>query len=114
MTVCFSDSKRASGRKRAEQWWPVGGRGISLVLKRRLVGAKQGIKVQPVVQPALLGKGLCGRGSIFAVLNFATFFQEKVVGPCGYEQTNIHESTTDHPMRLPRYRSQMTIPFNVI
>ncbi|QKJ28577.1 hypothetical protein HQ865_01995 [Mucilaginibacter mali] len=53
----------------------------------------------------LQGKGPCGKGSIFVVLNFATFFQEngvallsafknktntkKVVGPCGYEQTNF-------------------------
>ncbi|MES2275179.1 MAG: hypothetical protein V4592_04095 [Bacteroidota bacterium] len=48
--------------------------------------------LRPVVLYALQGKGLCGKGSIFAVLNFATFFQEKVVGRCGYGQTNFNNA----------------------
>ncbi|MES2278307.1 MAG: hypothetical protein V4592_19910 [Bacteroidota bacterium] len=59
------------------------GKGISLVLKRWLAGAQQGIKVGPVVLHVLQGKGLCGKGSLFAVLNFCYFFfKKKVIGPC--------------------------------
>jgi hypothetical protein len=43
----------------------------------------------------LQGKGLCGKRSIIAVLNFCYFFfKKKVIGPCGYEQTNVNTLLT--------------------
>jgi len=44
-----------------------------------------------VVLRNLQGKGLCGKESIFAVLNFwFFFFKKKELSPCGYEQTTVN------------------------
>jgi hypothetical protein len=48
-----------------------------LLLKRGAVGAKPGNNMQPVVVPALQGKGPVRQRSIFAVLTFGSFCQEK-------------------------------------
>jgi hypothetical protein len=63
----------------------------------RVAGATAGQISVAVVLSGLQAKAGCGKGSIFAVLNFATFFQEKVVGRCGYEQT------ANHNAHLPAY-----------
>jgi hypothetical protein len=48
-----------------------------LLLKRGAVVAKRGNNMRPVVLPALQGKGPVRQRSIFAVLTFGSFCQEK-------------------------------------
>jgi hypothetical protein len=52
-----------------------------------------------MVLPDLQRKGMCGKGSIFAVLNFwiLLFQDKKYPGPCGYEQTNVNLKALTNP-----------------
>jgi hypothetical protein len=57
--------------------------------------SEEGIERYPIEvrgadkKPGPMGKGLCGKD--FFVLIFCYFFiKEKVIGRCGYEQTNVH------------------------
>jgi hypothetical protein len=59
-----------------------------------------------VVLPGLQGKGPVRQGKHFCCLEFLLiFFKKKVIGTCGYEQTDFHNAQY-LPMGLPRYRSQ--------